>query len=234
MSELPETPLRIVLADDATVIREGLARLLDEEGFDVVAQVGDASDLLAHVDRDRPDIAIVDIRMPPTFTDEGLVAAQEIRAAHPDVGVLVLSQYVDVAYAMKLVSEESQRVGYLLKDRIADVPELAAALQRIADGGSVVDPSLVAELVAAPAAEDPLAELTAREREVLALLAEGRTDRGIAQLLYITPKTVEAHVRSTFRKLDLPSDATENRRVHAVLTFLRARTHAPARANVGE
>ena len=226
--------MRVVLADDATVIREGLARLLAEEGFDVVAQVGDAGDLLAHVDRDRPDIAIVDIRMPPTFTDEGLVAAQEIRAAHPDVGVLVLSQYVDVAYAMKLVSEESQRVGYLLKDRIADVPELAAALQRIADGGSVVDPSLVAELVAAPAAEDPLAELTAREREVLALLAEGRTDRGIAQLLYITPKTVEAHVRSTFRKLDLPSDATENRRVHAVLTFLRARTHAPARANVDE
>jgi DNA-binding NarL/FixJ family response regulator len=234
MSELPETPLRVVLADDATVIREGLARLLAEEGFDVVAQVGDAGDLLAHVDRDRPDIAIVDIRMPPTFTDEGLVAAQEIRAAHPDVGVLVLSQYVDVAYAMKLVSEESQRVGYLLKDRIADVRELAAALQRIADGGSVVDPSLVAELVAAPAAEDPLAQLTAREREVLALLAEGRTDRGIAQLLYITPKTVEAHVRSTFRKLDLPSDATENRRVHAVLTFLRARTHAPARANADE
>jgi DNA-binding NarL/FixJ family response regulator len=146
----------------------------------------------------------------------------------------VLSQYIDVAYAMKLVSEESQRVGYLLKDRIVDVPELTAALQRIADGGSVVDPSLVAELVAAPAAEDPLAELTAREREVLALLAEGRTDRGIAQLLYITPKTVEAHVRSTFRKLDLPSDATENRRVHAVLTFLRARTHTPARANAGE
>jgi DNA-binding NarL/FixJ family response regulator len=234
MSELSEAPLRLVLADDATLIREGLARLLAEEGFDVVAQVGDAGELLARVDRDRPDVAIVDIRMPPSFTDEGLVAAQEIRAAHPDVGVLVLSQYVDVAYAMKLVSEESQRVGYLLKDRIADVPELAAALQRIADGGSVVDPSLVAELVAAPAAEDPLAELTAREREVLALLAEGRTDRGIAQLLYITPKTVEAHVRSTFRKLDLPSNATENRRVHAVLTFLRARTHSPARANAGE
>ena len=234
MSELPETPLRVVLADDATVIREGLARLLAEEGFDIIAQVGDAGDLLAHVDRDQPDVAIVDIRMPPTFTDEGLVAAQEIRAAHPDVGVLVLSQYVDVAYAMKLVSEESQRIGYLLKDRIADLPELAAALRRIADGGSVVDPSLVAELVAAPAGQDPLGELTAREREVLALLAEGRTDRGIATLLYVTPKTVEAHVRSTFRKLDLPSDAMENRRVHAVLTFLRAHTHAPVRANVGE
>src|SRR5438128_1440844 len=216
--------MRLILADDATVIREGLARLLAEEGFNVVAQVGDASDLLAQVGLARPDVAIVDIRMPPTDTDEGLVAAQQIRAAHPDVGVLVLSQYVDVAYAMKLVTEGSERVGYLLKDRIVDVPELAAALRRIADGGSVVDPALVAELVSAPSVVDPLAALTQREREVLALLAEGRTDRGIAKLLYVTPKTVEAHVRSIFRKLDLPSDATENRRVHAVLTFLRART----------
>jgi len=222
--------MRLILADDATVIREGLARLLAEEGFDVVAQVGDASDLLAQVGLARPDVAIVDIRMPPTYTDEGLVAAQQIRAAHPDVGVLVLSQYVDVAYAMKLVTEGSERVGYLLKDRIVDVPELAAALRRIADGGSVVDPALVAELVSAPSVEDPLAALTQREREVLALLAEGRTDRGIAKLLYVTPKTVEAHVRSIFRKLDLPSDATENRRVHAVLTFLRARTQAPRTA----
>jgi len=222
--------MRLILADDATVIREGLARLLAEEGFNVVAQVGDASDLLAQVGLARPDVAIVDIRMPPTYTDEGLVAAQQIRAAHPDVGVLVLSQYVDVAYAMKLVTEGSERVGYLLKDRIVDVPELAAALRRIADGGSVVDPALVAELVSAPSVVDPLAALTQREREVLALLAEGRTDRGIAKLLYVTPKTVEAHVRSIFRKLDLPSDATENRRVHAVLTFLRARTQAPRTA----
>jgi DNA-binding NarL/FixJ family response regulator len=234
MSDMPEGGLRVILADDATVIREGLARLLAEEGFDVVAQVGDASDLLARVDLVRPDLAVVDIRMPPTYTDEGLVAAQEIRAAHPDVGVLVLSQHVDVAYAMKLVTKEAERVGYLLKDRIVDVPELAAALRRIADGGSVVDPALVAELVFAPAVEDPLAALTPREREVLALLAEGRTDRGIAQLLYVTPKTVEAHVRSIFRKLDLPSDATENRRVHAVLRFLRARTQAPPPATVGE
>ena len=216
-------PLRLILADDATLIREGLAHLLVEQGFQVVAQVADASDLLARVELDRPDLAIVDIRMPPTYTDEGLVAAREIRAAHPEVGVLVLSQYVDVAYAMKLVTEGAERVGYLLKDRIVDAPELAAALRRIAEGGSVVDPGLVAELVSAPAAEDPLAELTQREREVLALLAEGRTDRGIAQLLYVTPKTVEAHVRSVFRKLDLPSEATDNRRVHAVLTFLRAR-----------
>jgi DNA-binding NarL/FixJ family response regulator len=216
--------VRLILADDATVIREGLARLLEEAGFDVVAQAGDAAELRARVAEERPDVAIVDIRMPPTYTDEGLVAAQQIRAEHPSVGVLVLSQYVDVAYAMKLVTEGAERVGYLLKDRIGNVDELADALRRIGDGGSVVEPTLVAELVSAPSAEDPLGELTAREREVLALLAEGRTDRGIAQLLYVTPKTVEAHVRSVFRKLDLPSDATENRRVHAVLAFLRAQS----------
>jgi DNA-binding NarL/FixJ family response regulator len=219
--------MRLILADDAAVIREGLARLLAEEGFDVVAQVGDANDLVALVGLERPDVVLVDIRMPPSYTDEGLVAAQQIRAAHPDIGVLVLSQHIDVAYAMKLVTEQSSRVGYLLKDRIADVPELVAALRHIADGGSVVDPGLVAELVSAPAVDDPLAGLTKREREVLALLAEGRTDRGIAQLLYVTPKTVEAHVRSIFRKLDLPSDATDNRRVHAVLTFLRMQTREP-------
>jgi DNA-binding NarL/FixJ family response regulator len=216
--------VRLILADDATVIREGLARLLEEAGFDVVAQAGDAAELRARVAEERPDVAIVDIRMPPTYTDEGLVAAQQIRAEHPSVGVLVLSQYVDVAYAMKLVTEGAERVGSLLKDRIGNVDELADALRRIGDGGSVVEPTLVAELVSAPSAEDPLGELTAREREVLALLAEGRTDRGIAQLLYVTPKTVEAHVRSVFRKLDLPSDATENRRVHAVLAFLRAQS----------
>jgi DNA-binding NarL/FixJ family response regulator len=229
---MPE-PLRVVLADDAALIRQGLARLLVDEGVQVVAQVDNATDLLARVELDRPDVAIVDIRMPPTYTDEGLAAAQAIRAAHPEVGVLVLSQYIDVAYAMKLVTEASERVGYLLKDRIVDAPQLTAALRRIADGGSVVDPALVAELVSAPIPEDPLRELTQREREVLALLAEGRTDRGIAKLLYVTPKTVEAHVRSIFRKLDLPSDATENRRVHAVLTFLRARTQTP-RATVSD
>jgi DNA-binding NarL/FixJ family response regulator len=218
--------VRLILADDAPVIRAGLARLLADEAFDVVAQVGDAVELLARVALDRPDVVLVDIRMPPTYTDEGLVAARQIRAEHPDVGVLVLSQHVDVAYALTLVTEDAERVGYLLKDRIADVPELTAAIRRIAEGGSVVDPALVEELVSAPVAADPLAELTSREREVLALLAEGRTDRGIAGLLYVTPKTVEAHVRSIFRKLDLPVDATENRRVHAVLTFLRARARA--------
>jgi DNA-binding NarL/FixJ family response regulator len=213
--------VRLILADDATVIREGLARLLTDAGFDVVAQAGDADELRARVAELKPDVAVVDIRMPPTFTDEGLAAAQEIRSEHPEIGVLVLSQYVDVAYALKLVTEEAERVGYLLKDRIADVGELADALRRIAEGGSVVEPTLVAELVGAA---DPLSDLTAREREVLSLIAEGRTDRGIGQLLYVTPKTVEAHVRSIFRKLDLPSDASDNRRVHAVLAFLRAQS----------
>jgi DNA-binding NarL/FixJ family response regulator len=221
-SPLPEP--RLLLADDARLIREGLARLLGDAGFEVVAQVGDAETLLAEVARLRPDVAVVDIRMPPTYTDEGLVAAQEIRARHPHVGVLVLSQHVDVAYAMKLLTEGAERVGYLLKDRIADVPELATALRRIAEGGSVVDESLVAELVEAPVFEDPLAALSKRELEVLTLVAEGRRDRGIAQALHITQKTVEAHVRSIFAKLEIPADATENRRVHAVLRFLRARS----------
>jgi DNA-binding NarL/FixJ family response regulator len=214
--------LRVVLADDAVLIREGLARLLTDSGVDVVAQVSTATELLARVNVDRPDVAIVDIRMPPTYTDEGLVAAQQIRATHPTVGVLVLSQYVDIVYAMKLITEHAERVGYLLKDRLADTGQFISAVRHIADGGSVVDPGLVAELVTAPSAPAPLADLTDRERAVLSLLAEGRTDRGIAQELYLAPKTIETHVRAIFRKLDLPEDATQNRRVHAVLTYLRA------------
>ena len=161
--------------------------------------------------------------MPPTFTNEGLVAAQQIRDAFPRVGTVVLSQYVDVDYALKLVTGTSERVGYLLKDRVTDMNEFLEALQRVAAGGSVVEPSLIAELVAAPAARDPLAELTPREREVLVLIAEGKTDRGIANELFVTRKTVETHVRSILRKLDLPADADENRRVHAVLAFLGRR-----------
>jgi DNA-binding NarL/FixJ family response regulator len=217
-------PLRVVLADDAVLIRESVARLLGQEGFEVVGQVGNADDLMALVADGQPDIAIIDIRMPPTHTDEGLTAAHRIRHAYPEVAVLVLSQYVDLAYAMKLLAEKPERVGYLLKDRIGDVAEFVEALRRIADGGSVIEPALVAELLSAPTKDDPLAVLSSREREVLALLAEGRTDRGIAELLFVTPKTVEAHVRSIFGKLDLPSDAMANRRVHAVLRFLRART----------
>jgi DNA-binding NarL/FixJ family response regulator len=212
--------VRVILADDAAVIRHGVARLLADEGVEIVAEVGDAEALLEAVERDPPDAVIVDIRMPPTFSGEGLEAARAIRERHPGVGVLVLSQHIDTAYAMKLVTEGAERVGYLLKDRIADVTALASALARVHAGETVVDPALVGELLDAPRREDPLAELTPREREVLALVAEGRTDRGIAEALWLSPKTVETHVRTIFRKLDLPSAPTENRRVHAVLAFL--------------
>jgi len=213
--------MRVVLADDAAVIRHGLARLLSDEGFDVIAEVGDGAELLQHVEADPPDVVVVDIRMPPSFTSEGLVVADAIRTAHPEVGVLVLSQHVDVAYAMRLLDDRAERVGYLLKDRVVDVAALTSALQRVHAGETVVDPDLVRELFDAPRAADPLEALTAREREVLALIAEGRTDRGIAAALVVSPKTVEAHVRSIFGKLDLPSAPTENRRVHAVLAFLQ-------------
>jgi serine/threonine-protein kinase PknK len=214
--------VRVILADDAVVIREGVARLLVEAGVDVVAQVGDA-DALRRVAREVPaDVVVTDIRMPPDFTDDGLRAAEAIRAEHPDVAVLVLSQYVDVAYAVRLMQDEGGHVGYLLKDRVLEVPALVDALRRVAAGESVVEPSLVQELVGAPKREDPLAALTAREREVLALMAEGRTDRGIREALWLSQKTVEAHTRSIFRKLDLPATPSENRRVHAVLTFLRS------------
>ena len=211
----------MILADDAVVIREGLARLLTEQGIEVAATVGTAGDLMRFVATDPPDVAIIDIRMPPTYTNEGLVAAQQIRSSYPDVATLVLSQYVEVDFALRLMTGSSERVGYLLKDRIANVREFVSALRRVAAGGVVVEPSLVSELLASPAARNPLAELTPREREVLTLVGQGKTDRGIAEELVVTRKTVEAHVRSIFRKLDLPSDASENRRVHAVLVFLR-------------
>jgi serine/threonine-protein kinase PknK len=167
------------------------------------------------------DVVVTDIRMPPGFSDDGLRAAEDIRAEHPEIAVLVLSQYVDVAYAIRLMKEQAGRVGYLLKDRILEVPALIEAMERVAAGEAVVEPSLVDELVNAPKRVDPLAPLTPREREVLALMAEGRTDRGIREALWLSQKTVEAHVRSIFRKLDLPAAPSENRRVHAVLTFLR-------------
>jgi serine/threonine-protein kinase PknK len=214
--------MRVILADDAVVIREGVARLLVDEGVDVVAQVGDA-DALRRVAREVPaDVIVTDIRMPPDFTDDGLRAAEAIRAEQPDIAVLVLSQYVDVAYAVRLMKDERGSVGYLLKDRILELPALVDAIRRVAAGESVVEPTLVQELVAAPKREDPLAALTDREREVLALMAEGRTDRGIREALWLSQKTVEAHVRSIFRKLDLPATPSDNRRVHAVLTFLRS------------
>jgi serine/threonine-protein kinase PknK len=213
--------VRVILADDAVVIREGLARLLTEAGVEVYAQVGDADALRALVRADPPDVAVVDIRMPPDFTDDGLRAAQEIRAAQPDVAVLLLSQYVDVVYALKLVRDGGGGIGYLLKDRIMDTPALIGAMERVAAGELVIEPALVEELVDAPKLHDPLAELTAREREILALMAEGRTDRGIRESLWLSQKTVETHTRNIFRKLDLPATPTDNRRVHAVLMFLR-------------
>ena len=209
-----------MLADDAAVLREGFARVLSDAGVRVVGQVGTAEELLALVEVERPDVAVVDIRMPPTFTQEGIDAAHTIRSRYPRTGVLLLSQHVELAYALRLLEGGERGIGYLLKDRLLEVGEFVGALRQIRDGGTVVDPGLVTDLVAAPSRHDPLEGLTARERQVLALMAEGLTDRGIAERLVLSHKTIEAHVRSILRKLDLPTEASENRRVHAVLRFL--------------
>jgi len=213
--------LRVVLADDSVLLREGVARLLGDSGFNVVAQSGDADDLLRHVAMHKPDVAVVDIRMPPSHTDEGLRAAREIRERFPETGVLVLSQYVESAYAVDLLSESAEGVGYLLKDRVSDVEQFASAVRRIADGGSVLDPAVVGELVGRRRKDDPLEQLTAREREVLELMAEGRSNQAIADRLFVTPRAVEKHVTSIFSKLDLPASTDDHRRVLAVLVFLR-------------
>jgi DNA-binding NarL/FixJ family response regulator len=215
--------MRVILADDAVLVREGLARLLTERGFEVVAHVGTADELLEQVTALHPDVAVIDIRMPPTHTNEGLIAAQAIRSNHPHTATLVLSQYVELDYALKLLKGSDGGVGYLLKDRIVHVNEVADALRTITSGGTIVEPTLVEELIATPRTVDPLSDLSAREREVLALMAQGRTDRGISEQLFVTRKTVEAHVRSILRKLDLPNNAGENRRVHAVLAYLQPR-----------
>lgn len=214
--------MRVVIADDTALLRQGLARLLRESGIDVCGEAGDAEALLSIVDEERPDVAIVDIRMPPTHSVEGLVAAAAIRERHPDVGVLVLSQYVDADYALRLVDGDSSRCGYLLKDRVTDAAELVGALERISAGEVVVDSELVDALLSRRRRPSPLDELTEREREVLRLMAEGLTDRGIAERLWVTPKTVETHVRHILRKLDLPIGTAHNRRVHAVLAQLRS------------
>ena len=214
--------LRVVLADDSVLLREGIARLLSEAGFDVVGQSENPDDLMLKVRSYSPDVAIVDIRMPPTQTDEGLRAAQEIRESHPGVGVLVLSQYVEPAYAMELLAESAEGVGYLLKDRISDVDEFAAAVRRVAEGGSALDPALVTQLVGRRRQHDPLDELTKREREVLELMAEGRSNQAIGERLFITPRAVEKHITSIFGKLRLPQVPEDHRRVLAVLAFLRA------------
>jgi DNA-binding NarL/FixJ family response regulator/class 3 adenylate cyclase len=213
--------MRVVLADDSILLREGVARLLTEAGFDVVAQSGTAEDLLRHVAMHKPDVAVVDIRMPPTQTDEGLRAAQQIRERFEGTGVLVLSQYVEPAYAMELLSESAEGVGYLLKDRVSDVEEFAAAVRRVAEGGSALDPAVVSQLVGRRRQRDPLEELTPREREVLELMAEGRSNAAIGERLFITLRAVEKHVTSIFTKLGLPATAEDHRRVLAVLTFLR-------------
>jgi DNA-binding NarL/FixJ family response regulator len=214
--------VRVAIAEDSVLLREGLARLLDDEGFDVVAQCEDGDDLLLKVRSYAPDVAIVDIRLPPTHNDEGLRAALEIRAKHPSVGVLVLSQYVEVGLALKLLADSAEGVGYLLKDRISDVNDFVAALRRVAEGGSALDPIIVSTLLSRQRADDPLAQLTPRERQVLELMASGSSNQGIADALVITVRAVEKYVSSIFGKLGLPSTGGESRRVLAVLAFLRS------------
>jgi DNA-binding NarL/FixJ family response regulator len=214
--------VRVAIAEDSVLLRAGLARLLDDAGFEVVAQCDDADDLLLKVRSYSPDVAIVDIRLPPTHNDEGLRAALEIRAKHPSVGVLVLSQYVELGLALKLLADSAEGVGYLLKDRISDVNDFVGALRRVAEGGSALDPIIVSTLVSRRRSDDPLAELTPREREVLELMASGSSNQGIADKLVITVRAVEKYVSSIFGKLGLPSTGSESRRVLAVLTFLRS------------
>jgi DNA-binding NarL/FixJ family response regulator len=214
--------MRIAIAEDSLLLREGLASLLGEAGFDVVAQCENADDLRLKVDSYEIDVAIVDIRLPPTHNDEGLVAALDIRERHPSVGVLVLSQYMELGLAMKLLADSAEGVGYLLKDRIADVEDFVAAVRRVGAGGSVVDPMIVSTLLSRRRSDDPLAVLTPRERSVLELMATGSSNQGIADVLVITLRAVEKYVSSIFGKLGLPSTGSESRRVLAVLMFLRA------------
>jgi DNA-binding NarL/FixJ family response regulator len=212
---------RVILAEDDFLMREGLASLLERAGFEVAGQAADATELLALVRERTPDVVLVDIRMPPTHTTEGLDAARTIRAEHPEIGILVLSAHAEVEHAMELLSG-GRGIGYQLKSRVTDLGEFTETLERIAAGGSVVDPALVQELVAATRADDPLAVLTAREREVLSLMAEGRSNAGIGRALWVTEGTVEKHVRSILSKLGLPETADDHRRVLAVIAYLEA------------
>ena len=213
--------MRIVVADDEVLLREGLARLLTETGFEVVGKAGDSDQLLRVVRQSRPQVAIIDIKMPPTHTDEGLVAAEELRRRDPSMGVLVLSHYLESRYAMRLLQQHPERIGYLLKERISDIAVLADAIRRVAEGECVIDPTIVARLMARQRDSGPLTQLTHREREVLALMAEGHSNQGICDKLFLSPKTVEAHVSQIFSKLDLREVPGYHRRVLAVLTFLR-------------
>jgi DNA-binding NarL/FixJ family response regulator len=214
--------VRVAIAEDSVLLREGVSRLLDDAGFDVVAQCENADDLLLKVRSFPPDVVILDIRLPPTHKDEGLRAAIEIRSSQPDVGVLVLSQYVEVGLALKLVADSAEGVGYLLKDRISDVEDFIAAVRRVAAGGSALDPIIVSTLLARERPDDPITQLTPREREVLELMASGSSNQGIADSLVITVRAVEKYVSSIFSKLGLPSTGSESRRVLAVLLYLRS------------
>jgi DNA-binding NarL/FixJ family response regulator len=214
--------MRVVLADDELLLRDGLTQLLEKAGFDVLGSAQDGAGLLRLVETRRPDVAITDIKMPPTHTDEGLVTAAEIRRSFPSVGVLVLSHYLESRYAMSLVEELPERSGYLLKDRVSDLGALTDALRRIGDGECVIDPTIVSRLFTHRRNAGPLSQLTAREREVLALMAEGRSNQGICDELVLSPKTLEGHVGNIFRKLDIGDASAYHRRVVAVLTFLRA------------
>jgi DNA-binding NarL/FixJ family response regulator len=212
--------MRLVIAEDSALLRAGLVRLLEDEGFDVVGQAGDAEDLLRKVRAHRPQVVITDIRMPPTNTDEGLRAARVIREELPGTGVLVLSQHLEEAYALELLGESAQGIGYLLKDRVADAGEFTAAVRRVGEGGSALDPEVVGHLLGRRRREDPLGALTPREREVLQLMAEGRSNRGIAERMVVTERAVEKHVTSIFSKLALPPSGEDHRRVLAVLVFM--------------
>ena len=213
--------MRVVVADDSLLTREGIVRMLVEAGVDVVAQAGDGRELLARVDEYGPDVAVIDIKMPPTFSDEGLVAAASIRERHPDVGILVLSQYLETGYAMRLIESVPESTGYLLKDRIADIAVLVDALRRIGDGETVIDPTIVTRLLGRRRERDPLEALTPRERDVLALVAEGLSNRAIGDRLHVAERTVETHVTAIFQKLHLADEPASHRRVRAVLEYLR-------------
>jgi DNA-binding NarL/FixJ family response regulator len=213
--------VRVVIADDAALVRDGLALLLAEHQVEIKAKTSDAQTLIASVDKYHPDVAVVDIRMPPTYTDEGLRAAQEIRVRHPHTAVLVLSQHLEFNYAQRLIQDNPTRIGYLLKERVGRVDQLLDALNRVTSGECVIDQTIVKELLDRSRTADPLDELTSREREILTLIAEGRSNQGICQALWLSPKTVESHIRSVFSKLDIPTTSEDNRRVLAVLTYLR-------------
>jgi len=219
--------MRVILADDATLVRQGLARLLEENGFNVVAELGDADQLLDYIARLRPDVVVIDIRMPPTHTVEGLLASIDIKLRYPQVGVMVLSQHLETRYAVQLLSGDAGGVGYLLKERVADIGEFADALRRVAGGGSAIDPEIVSRLLGRRSRRPPVDPLSPRERQVLALLAEGRSNQAIAQNLFVSAKTVESHVAAVFTKLGLLPEPADHRRVLAALTHLHANDRGP-------